>query len=215
MIRHHACVSVSCVRPHACPQPWFCYGAELTATERHELYRQFYRAGDVFKRSPTKGWPVWAKGVLSPERIAAVEAYDQRVFSWASRCERLWQACLSHRVGCRERSPDIFTLSECDHYHDFWQARFAGAGYDSVWRKRPRPSAHDGCTIAWRNSTFELVAEGGADFGPRLNSNRRDRCAAFVLLRWRRDPSVRLLVATTHLERDPQSTDRLISRGYQ
>ena len=97
------------------------------------------------------------------ERIAAVEAYDEQIFRWEHRRERLWQACVTHKVGCRERSPDLITLSECDHYDDFWRARFDEAGYESVWRKRPRPSANDGCAIGWRRSTFELVAEGGAD----------------------------------------------------
>ena len=40
-------------------------------------------------------------------------------------------------------------------------------------------------------------------------------CLPGMLLSFRRDPSVKLLVATTHLERDPQSTDRLITRGFQ
>lgn len=195
--------------------PWFCYGADVTPAERSEMYRRFYSAGDAYKRRPNKGWPEWAEGVLSPERIKAIEEYDAAVFAWEGRRERLWQTCTKHKVGCRERSPDIITLSECDHYDDFWRERLSEAGYDSVWRKRPRASARDGCAIGWRNATFEIVAEGGADFGPRLNATSQDRCASFVLLRWRRDPSVRLLVATTHLERDPQSADRLISRGYQ
>ena len=37
----------------------------------------------------------------------------------------------------------------------------------------------------------------------------------FTLLRWRRDPSVRLLVATTHLARNPESDDAQLSRGFQ
>jgi len=42
-----------------------------------------------------------------------------------------------------------------------------------------------------------------------------DRTCLFALLRWRRDPTVRLLVATTHLARNPESEKQLLARGYQ
>jgi len=47
-----------------------------------------------------------------------------------------------------------------------------------------------------RSSTFELLASGGYDFGSAL-SRSPDRTCHFALLAWRRDPTVRLLVATT------------------
>jgi mRNA deadenylase 3'-5' endonuclease subunit Ccr4 len=224
-------------------QPWFCYGANLTPSERRELHRRFYASGDQNKRLHNKGWPTWAVGVLSPERIAAVEEYDQRIFGWERRRERLWQQCVtasralrrgavrhsercvararrarrvaSHQVGCRVRSPDIVTLAECDHFASFWQRRFHQAGYEATWRKRPRSSSRDGCAIAWRASTFECVATSGFDFGSKLGSDRPDRTCCFALLRWRRDPSVRLLVATTHLERNPDSEVAQMARGFQ
>jgi len=195
--------------------PWFCYGAGLTDAERTALYSRFYEHGDKYKRSKDKGWPVWAEGILSSKRIAAVEAKDRHLFKWEARRERLWAAVESVKCGCRKRSPDLVTLSECDHFDDFWRYHFDMAGYATHWRKRPRDVSNDGCAIAWRRSTFELVASGGFDFGPNAQSTRLDRCCAFALLRWRRDPSVRLLVATAHLERDPQSSDRLITRGFQ
>ena len=144
--------------------PWFCYGADLTPEERCELTHRFYLSGDANKLLPDKGWPKWAEGVLSPERIAAVEVYHRRFFAWHARCARLWEAVSAHVVGCRARSPDIVTLSECDHYEDFWKERFESAGFRTLWRKRPRPSARDGSAIAWRDSTFELIAEGGVMF---------------------------------------------------
>lgn len=194
-------------------QPWFCYGASVSQAERRELHRRFYEDGHKF--APNKGWPGWAVGVLSPERIAAVEEYDRHIFAWQSRRERLWDVVREHSVGCRVRSPDIVTLAECDHFHDFWEGRFTAAGYGALWRKRPRESSRDGCAIAWRESTFELVAEGGFDFGSTMASRKPDRTCAFALLRWRRDPSVRLLVATTHLMRDPESDDAQLTRGFQ
>ena len=195
--------------------PWFCYGAEVTKKERLELHRRFYAEGDKNKRLEDKGWPTWAEGVLSPERIAAVEACELSTFAWERRKWRLWHEVASHRVGFRDRAPDIITLAECDHFDDFWSVQFESNGYKATWRKRPRRSARDGCAIAWRDSTFELVAEGGFDFGSKRDATAPDRTCCFALLRWRRDPSVRLLIATTHLERDPESTDADISRGFQ
>ena len=37
-------------------------------------------------------------------------------------------------------------------------------GYDSTWRKRPRPSSADGCCLAWRRQLFDLVAEESVEF---------------------------------------------------
>ena len=197
-------------------QPWFCYGADVTLAERSQMTSAFYAtdATDGFKLAADKGWPRWAEGVLSPERMAAIEAYDARFFSWKGRCERLWEVVRSHRVGCRVRSPDIVTLAECDRFDDFWEWKFNNAGYGAVWRKRPRDASRDGCAIAWRRSTFDLVASGGFDFGASLGE-AHDRTCAFALLRWRRDPSVRLLVATTHLARNPESTEQVLARGFQ
>ncbi|KAL3919479.1 MAG: hypothetical protein SGPRY_005618 [Prymnesium sp.] len=195
--------------------PWFCYGADLTKAERRELHRRFYRSGEANKRLANKGWPAWAEGVLSAERIAAVEAYDRRCFTWESRSERLWLAVSTHRVGCRVRSPDVITLAECDRYEEFWYNKFDSAGYQSIWRKRPRDVSRDGCAIAWRSSTFELVAHGGFDFGSRMGSSKPDRTCVFALLSWRRDPTVRLLVATTHLARNPLDGEQQMARGFQ
>lgn len=195
--------------------PWFCYGADVTEEERKELHKRFYAMGDKNKRAADKGWPTWAEGILSAERIAAVEAYDARVFAWDTRKHALWHQVMTHTVGCRTRSPDIVTLAECDHFGDFWREKFESNGYATLWRKRPRRSARDGCAIAWRASTFELVAQGGFDFGAEFGAAEPDRTCAFALLRYKRDPSVRLLVATTHLERAPDDANRQITRGYQ
>lgn len=195
--------------------PWFCYGANVTQRERDEMHRRFYASGpDGMKQQRGKGWPQWAVGVLSPERIAAIEAYDAAYFRWEVRRERLYQAVRSHHVGCREREPDIITLAECDCYHTFWKHRLEMGGFNSTWRKRPRNVSADGCCIAWRARTFGLIATGGYDFGSSM-SRTADRTCLFALLYWRRDPTVRLLVATTHLARNPESEKQLLARGYQ
>jgi len=198
--------------------PWFLYGADVTPTERKELTRRFY-AGDKrgYKDVPNKGWPDWAVEVLSPERRALLEEYDRNFFAWERRRERLWGALREVQVGCRRRSPDLLTLAECDHYDDYWEGTLRSGGYDSVWRRRPRAGCTDGSVIAWRASTFSLVAEGGFDFGNSLETmdTKKDRTCLFTLLRWRRDPSARLLVATTHLARDPESAKQQYARGFQ
>ena len=81
-------------------QPWFCYGADVTNEERQQLHRNFYANGNANKRAADKGWPSWAESVLSPERIAAVENYHERVFAWERRKHALWGQVMSHKVGC-------------------------------------------------------------------------------------------------------------------
>ena len=141
--------------------------------------------GEGVKLLPNKGWPAWAEGVLSAERIAKVEAYNRQIFTWTTRRERLFAKVAAHQVGCRERAPDLVTLAECDHFADFWRPRLNALGFEAIWRKRPRDASRDGCAIAWRDSTFECVAYDGLDFGSKLGSKTPDRTCLFALLRWR------------------------------
>lgn len=188
--------------------PWFLYGANVTPEERDELLQRFYASNG--KSAKSRGWPEWADRILSPERIAAVERYEQEAFDWDQRRERLWQTV----DGCEA---DVLTLAECDHYDDFWCERLQAAGFESCWRKRPRDSSRDGCAIAWRSSTFELEATGGFDFGATYRSSAADldRTCSFALLRWRREPNARVLIATTHLARNPESEKQLWPRSFQ
>lgn len=194
-------------------QPWFLYGAEppVTPDERKALITQFYEKDDrgSYKNA---GWPKWAPdGLLAPGRRAQIERCDREVFRWEKRSARLWE-----RV--EREDPDVLTLVECDHYDDFWLPRLRAAGYDCRWRKRPRESSRDGCCVAWRRSLLELAAQGGADFGDSLESQlsgKLDRTCMLALLRYRRDPSCAVLLATTHLARNPENPRQIWSRGYQ
>lgn len=199
-------------------QPWFLYGAQVTPEERAELLRRFYGTAtsnlgpSANKLLDDKGWPEWAEGVLSAERRAAIEQYHERSFRWDIRRERLWDTVSSSTA-------DIITLAECDNFESFWSDRFRSHGFGCTWRKRPRDSAPDGSAIAWRASTFELLASGGFDFGSSQESSP-DRTCCFVLLAWKRDPSQRLIIATTHLARiaatlEEEREEQLFVRGFQ
>lgn len=194
-------------------QPWFLYGAEppVTVDERKQLINKFYEKDDRGSYV-NLGWPKWAPDeLLAPERRAQIEACDRDVFSWEKRSARLWE-----RV--RREEPDVLTLVECDHYDDFWLPRLEAAGYDCRWRKRPRESSRDGCCVAWRRSLLELAAHDGVDFGDSLESQlsgKLDRTCLFALLRFRHDPSTLMLIATTHLARNPENPRQIWSRGYQ
>ena len=194
-------------------QPWFLYGAEpcVSEAERVALTERFYQR-DKLGAFVNRGWPSWAPDrLLSPPRRAAIESLDADVFAWRKRSARLWAEV--SRADC-----DVVTLAECDHYADFWEPRLRGAGYESIWRKRPRGSSADGCTIGWRAATFELVAEGGVDFADSIEKQAKgqlDRTFLVSLLRFRRNPSQRLLVATTHLARNPEKKSQTLPRSFQ
>jgi hypothetical protein len=186
--------------------PWFLYGADVTPEERKTLLEKFYiKKGDKYT-----GWPAWAEGVLSPARVAAVEEYDAAAFEWCKRSERLWRVV-------EAAAGDVLTLAECDRFDEFWSGRLHAAGYAATWRKRPRASSRDGCAIAWRESTFELEASAGFDYGGSSSASaaEADRTCCFALLRWRRDPSTKVLVATTHLARNPEQDKQLWPRSFQ
>ena len=185
-------------------QPWFLYGAQVTEDEREHLTAAFYNRNEDGQYSK---WPSWADGVLSPERQQMAEETDARLFKWDLRRERLWSVLAGSAA-------DVLTLAECDCYDDFWQERLESAGYESTWRKRPRRASRDGSLVAWRASRFELEAKGGADFG-NCRESSDDRTCSFALLRCRYDPSMLLLVATTHLARNPECEQAVWPRSFQ
>ena len=98
----------------------------MTPEERDELLQRFYASNG--KSAKSRGWPEWADRILSPERIAAVERYEQEAFDWDQRRERLWQTV----DGCEA---DVLTLAECDHYDDFWCERLQAAGFGKLLAK--------------------------------------------------------------------------------
>lgn len=191
-------------------QPWYLHGAGVSDEERRALRKKFYEK-DEEGAYINVGWPSWAKGILSPKRRSAAESFNRQMFTWEGRRERLWE-----RVGGADS--DVVTLAECDHYDDFWRETFLNAGYNSIWRKRPRASSADGCAIAWHRSVFDLVASDGVDFADSYKQSEKgqlDRTFLMALLRFRRNPGQMLVVVTTHLARNPEKSSQQLPRGYQ
>ncbi len=81
------------------------------------------------------------EGVVPAIKSAWESVVHERCFAWEVRREKLIRAI-------REMDADLFSLVECDHYHDFFEPKLGAHGFDSIWRKRPRRSSDDGCAIS-------------------------------------------------------------------
>ena len=89
------------------------------------------------------GWPRYAEGILTAKEIENVQRRNERDFPFERRAPRLLDVI-------KEADPDVFSLVECDEYDAFWRGRLEELGYGSVWHKRPRASAPDGCCLGFR-----------------------------------------------------------------
>eukprot|EP00927_Polykrikos_kofoidii_P060004 TRINITY_DN55087_c0_g1_i1.p1 TRINITY_DN55087_c0_g1~~TRINITY_DN55087_c0_g1_i1.p1 ORF type:complete len:824 (-),score=170.47 TRINITY_DN55087_c0_g1_i1:41-2512(-) len=188
-------------------QPWLLYGAEVSQELRDKIFAKFYEKGEDGK-FVNVGWPKYAVGLLSDEEIKAVEEYDRRCFAWEVRRPKLIETL-------RSSDADIMSLVELDEYEDFCAAL---PEWDSAFRKRPRRSTKDGCGVYWRRSKFRLVEWEAFDFddstGPSAQS-QADRSCVIVLLAFVANPRSRVIVVSTHLARNPESTDQTKVRARQ
>ena len=98
----------------------------------------------------------------------------------------------------RAADPDVFSLVECDEYEAFWRGRLEELGYGSVWHKRPRASAPDGCCLGFRERDWALDAHRTVSY------DDHDRAALMGVLR-RKDTGERFVFVSTHLARNPES----------
>ena len=126
-------------------QPWFLYGLpDLSEERRAEILAKFYERGPD-GRFCNVGWPNYVRGpdweLLTEDEQRRVSVVHERCFAWEVRREKLIRAI-------REMDADLFSLVECDHYHDFFEPKLGAHGFDSIWRKRPRRSSDDGCAIS-------------------------------------------------------------------
>ena len=71
-------------------------------------------------------------------------------------------------------------------------------GYGSVWHKRPRASAPDGCCLGFRERDWALDAHKTVSY------DDHDRAGLMGVLR-RKDTGERFVFVSTHLARNPES----------
>lgn len=190
-------------------EPWFLYGVHMTEERRQSIFKLHgERLPDGKPANP--GWPAYVRGVLSEEEQREVERVNRDIFSWEKRKDRLLEVI-------RDMDTDILSLVECDHYEEFFKPGLANLGYDSVWKQRPRPASLDGCCVAWRRHTFELVATDTIEYVDKYDPVRKrtfkDRIALITLLRARLTGDCVVFVST-HLARNPEQpeVDRLRAR---
>jgi len=191
-------------------EPWFLYGIDMPQERRQQVFKLHgERKPDGKPANP--GWPNYVKGVLTPEEIQKVEEEHRKHFAWETRKDRLLEVI-------EEMDADVLSLVECDHYEDHFKPALEKMGYDSTWRKRPRPSSADGCCLAWRRGIFELIAEESVEFVdkmcPKEGKVYKDRIAVIALLRSRISKR-RVCVASTHLQRNPEDPTQDMLRARQ
>eukprot|EP00996_Jenningsia_fusiforme_P001460 NODE_2341_length_1226_cov_26.514868_g2135_i0.p1 GENE.NODE_2341_length_1226_cov_26.514868_g2135_i0~~NODE_2341_length_1226_cov_26.514868_g2135_i0.p1 ORF type:complete len:405 (+),score=79.06 NODE_2341_length_1226_cov_26.514868_g2135_i0:93-1217(+) len=114
------------------------------------------------------------------------------VLDWNARKWRLLEEIV--RV-----NPDILTVQEIDHYHNFFEPALAALGYEGKFLpKLDSPSLmfgwwSDGTAMFWKSSSCELVQDDSGRFDP---SGRPYLCCHLLEHRSGRP----LVVATTHLK---------------
>ncbi|CAJ1361455.1 unnamed protein product [Effrenium voratum] len=138
-------------------EPWFLYGIDMSEARRKEVFRLHGARGSDGKPA-NPGWPNYVRGILTEEEIRRVEEVHREHFDWPNRKDRLLEVI-------RDMDVDILSLVECDHYEDHFKPALEELGYDSTWRKRPRPSSADGCCVAWRQARFFFFECCVASFG--------------------------------------------------
>lgn len=61
-------------------------------------------------------------------------------------------------------NPDIVTLQECDHFHDFFLPEMERLGYCGIFAPKPASAClevsenSDGCAIFFRRSMFDMMS---------------------------------------------------------
>ncbi|CAJ1452123.1 unnamed protein product, partial [Effrenium voratum] len=191
-------------------EPWFLYGIDMSEARRKEVFRLHGARGSDGKPA-NPGWPNYVRGILTEEEIRRVEEVHREHFDWPNRKDRLLEVI-------RDMDVDILSLVECDHYEDHFKPALEELGYDSTWRKRPRPSSADGCCVAWRQGVFEMQAEQSVEFidklCPKEGKVYKDRIAVIALLR-SCVAKQRVCLVSTHLQRNPEDPAQDMLRARQ
>eukprot|EP00933_Yihiella_yeosuensis_P016818 TRINITY_DN14227_c0_g1_i1.p1 TRINITY_DN14227_c0_g1~~TRINITY_DN14227_c0_g1_i1.p1 ORF type:complete len:670 (-),score=113.93 TRINITY_DN14227_c0_g1_i1:205-2148(-) len=191
-------------------EPWFLYGVDMPDDRRAQIVKLHQtRLPDGKPANP--GWPNYVRGVLSDEEQKVVELYNDDVFAWEKRKDKLVDVI-------RQIDTDVLCLVECDHYDDHFRPALESMGYASIWKKRPRPSSLDGCCVAWKVSMFELVGYTHVEYVdkycPATKRTFKDRIALIVHLRMNLTGESIVLVST-HLQRNPEDPTQDMLRARQ
>eukprot|EP00929_Paragymnodinium_shiwhaense_P023109 TRINITY_DN14552_c0_g2_i2.p1 TRINITY_DN14552_c0_g2~~TRINITY_DN14552_c0_g2_i2.p1 ORF type:complete len:578 (+),score=119.31 TRINITY_DN14552_c0_g2_i2:89-1822(+) len=191
-------------------EPWFLYGVDMPPERRKRVNAKHGEKGPNGNYL-NEGWPNYVQGILSEEEQRQVEKVHEECFAWEPRKFRL----LDH---IRQLDADTLSLVECDYYEEFFKPELNKLGYESVWVKRPRPSSHDGCCIAWRRGVFELVAHGHVEYVdrycPKQQRSYKDRVALMALLRFKLNGE-KVCLISTHLARNPEQPEIDLLRARQ
>lgn len=191
-------------------EPWFLYGVDMPEERRQKIIKLHGERLPSGKPA-NAGWPNYVKGVLSEEEIAQVERVHKSDFAWDMRKDRLVQVI-------RDIDCDLLSLVECDHYEDHFQPALTDMGYDSVWKKRPRPNSTDGCCIAWRRGLFSHVGTHHVEYvdkyDPVTKRTYKDRIALIVLLK-AEVTGQHVCFVSTHLQRNPEDPTQDMLRARQ
>lgn len=191
-------------------EPWFLYGIEMNEEKRKRVFESHgKRLPDGKPANP--GWENYSRGVLTPEEIANVELINREHFAWEKRKDKLLKVI-------EDMDSDLLSLVECDYYEDHFKPALAAMGYESVWKKRPRPASKDGCCIAWRPDIFEFIDQHSVEYvdkyDPVAKRTFKDRIALMTLLRITLTGTV-IVFVSTHLQRNPEDPTQDMLRARQ
>jgi len=76
--------------------------------------------------------------------------------NWAERSAKLLKEVL-------EDNPDVVCLQEVDRFSEFWRPKMGQAGFDAVFKLRPRNHCH-GVAVFFKRETFQLFKSEEIDF---------------------------------------------------
>eukprot|EP01031_Cornospumella_fuschlensis_P035924 gene35924-43572_t len=135
---------------------------------------------------------------------------DLGAFSRAKRDFLTWsyrKARILHEI--TQYNPDIITLQECDHFHDFFSPELNTHGYTGFFSPKPASACRevsdqeDGCALFFKTDKFQLIESVTIPYtvpdeagGPRKKQNQ----VALLVSLLSQTGGPALLVGTTHLK---------------
>jgi endonuclease/exonuclease/phosphatase family metal-dependent hydrolase len=125
---------------------------------------------------------------------------------WSYRAGRLVEELVRHG-----EKPDVISLQEVDHFHDWFEPALARLGYEGRFMAKPNskckytmdPNLEDGCAIFWRKSTMSLKHLDTLNYDSCTDEGdldgKKDNQVAVVARLQPRGAAAPVTVAVTHL----------------